>query len=517
ELPSSSDRKDLTKIESNKQKIDIDYYLRNLKRVSSSQILINPFLKIESGYSLVLSRIRFGDWIATSDEPLIDIKGQLQNALIENITLVRVGRQYGGPKLINLNIRSLGEAKISNVVVDGRGWVHQREIREIQKTDKEYERLGVEAEKDKCGKEIVKEIVSEGEQLQTKDRIIEYPSLVEWKHPSIKVKGGKLRIVDSTFVGLGVDGALVLEDVDAELSNTTRFEENDVLSAAKAGGITKKIPPEYKKVDDEKKNDQFDEDDRQIHELRRYRGYTKNLFAKGQTTLKAWNVSFIGEKLYKKKKAYKEGYPLLVQHERTVKLVGEVGQANNAYGVPDVTYVKTEYSKIADKKTADGKAEKTVQIEIRTKGNLIPGVEWFIELKNKKDKEGTERLYHYNLLNREIWQDISPILKLQGWYVSSDENKLKNENQKTNSYPADEFGGQVLVRWLSERVIQVRIAHIEPYVEKKSNADKVKDPDSDHIYKDWQLRLGVEKRADQEGSGADPEVKWTNLKKTGLS
>ncbi|KAA6346312.1 MAG: hypothetical protein EZS28_052101, partial [Streblomastix strix] len=28
---------------------------------------------------------------------------------------------------------------------------------------------------------------------------------------------------------------------------------------------------------------------------------------------------------------------------------------------------------------------------------------------------------------------------------------------------------------------------------------------------------GVEKRADQEGSGADPEVKWTNLKKTGLS
>ncbi|KAA6396772.1 MAG: hypothetical protein EZS28_007703 [Streblomastix strix] len=106
ELPSFQDRQDLTKIETNNQKIYLNFQQINLKR----------------------------------------------NALIENITLVRFGRQYGGPRLLNLNIRSLGEAKISNVVVDGRGWVHYRQIREIQKTDKEYERLSIKEEKNRCWK-----------------------------------------------------------------------------------------------------------------------------------------------------------------------------------------------------------------------------------------------------------------------------------------------------------------------------------------------------------------------------
>jgi hypothetical protein len=131
------------------------------------------------------------------------------------------------------------------------------------------------------------------------------PDKFKWKYAAIKVKGGKLRISDSTFVGLGVDGALVLDGVDADLTNSTLFEENSVYEAAVAEGRKKLIPTEIKTLSDEDDSDEeYDEDDRRTRELRRYPEYVKNIIAEGETTLNAWNVSFIGEKLAKKKDSY---------------------------------------------------------------------------------------------------------------------------------------------------------------------------------------------------------------------
>jgi hypothetical protein len=157
--------------------------------------------------------------------------------------------------------------------------------------------------------------------------------------------------------------------------------------------------------------------------------------------------------------------------------------------------VKSAYLKGTDKDTADGKIEKTVQIEIRTKGKLIPGVEWFIELQNKKDPEDSKRTLHYNLLHKKVWEEATKEEKLQGWYISEDENRLKDEKTTSNSYPVNEFDGKVFVRWVSERVIVLRLAHTEPKPAEKTNADST-EPDSDRYVKDWQLRVGVEKRAD---------------------
>ncbi|KAA6355506.1 MAG: hypothetical protein EZS28_048967, partial [Streblomastix strix] len=222
------------------------------------------------------------------------------------------------------------------------------------------------------------------------------------------------------------------------------------------------------------------------------------------------------EKLAKKKDSYKKGYDLNIQHGHEAKLEGEIGQSNNAFAVPEISYVKSSYLKGSDKDTSDGNIEKTVQIEIRTKGKLIPGVEWFFELQNKKDPEGSKRTLHYNLLHRKVWEEATKEEKLQGWYISEDENKLINEKTKSNSYPTSEFDGKVFVRWLSERVIVLRIAHTEPNTDKKSNVDST-DPDSDRYVKHWQLRVGVEKREDQEEQEVEPKIKWTSLKKQPLS
>jgi hypothetical protein len=142
---------------------------------------------------------------------------------------------------------------------------------------------------------------------------IDYPTEFEWKYPAVTINGGKLRISESKFIGLGVDGALELNDVEADIVNTTRFESNDVLSAFEAEGRKKKIPKELKTLnDDTDKLREFDNGDRRIKEVRRYRGYYKNILTRGKTILKAWNVTFIGDKLAKKKTSYKAGYPLWI-------------------------------------------------------------------------------------------------------------------------------------------------------------------------------------------------------------
>ncbi|KAA6394871.1 MAG: hypothetical protein EZS28_009602, partial [Streblomastix strix] len=516
-LEYSQDRKEYSKLKNKDQKINFDYFLRSLEKTKSSQALSNPFVKVRSGYSIALQSIKFGDWIVIDDIPLIDISGPVQYASIENIDVKHIGRKYGGPQVLNLKLRASGEAIINNVTIDGRGWVHEKDIRDGIKDKNQYIHIDEEIiQKDKCGKEIYSYIKNIEEYI---DSIIDVqiPDEFQWRYPAIKVNGGKLRISDSKFIGLGVDGALVLEGVDADITNTTRFEENDVLSAVKAEGRKSKVPSELKEASDVDDSDELiDDSDRRIHELRRYRGYIKNIIADKQTTLKAWNVSFIGEKLAKKKNSYKQGYPLWIQHERGVKLNGEVGQANNAFTDVEITYIKSEYLNGNEKDIGDGKIEKIVQIEIRTKSSFIPGVEWFLELQNKNDPEDNKRTLHYNLLHRQLWEEATKEEQLQGWYISEDENKLKSEKTTSNSYPLDEFGGKVLVRWLSERVILLRLTHIEPKPAEKSNADKTTaGSDEDDIVKDWQLRVGVEKRVDKEGGEQiKPEVKWTNLKKS---
>ncbi|KAA6382904.1 MAG: hypothetical protein EZS28_021570 [Streblomastix strix] len=514
-LEYSQDRKVYLKHMKSNNKINYDYYIENLLKISSAQILKNPFVRIWNGYSILLQSIKFGDWIVTDDIPLIDIVNPTQHVLIENIDVKHIGRKYGGPYILNLNLRPSGEAVINNVNIDGRGWVHERDLRDGIKDQNQYIHIDEEIiQKNKCGKEIDLPIKNIEEYI---DSIIDVvvPNEFKWEYPAIKVKGGKLRINNSKFVGLGVDGALVLEGVNAYLTNTTRFEENDVLNAIKAEGRKSKIPSELKQVSDVDDSDELiDDSDRRLHELRRYRGYIKNIIAYKKTTLKAWNVSFIGEKLAKKKNSYRQGYPLWIQHERGVILTGEVGQANNAFADADITYVKSKFVKGNEKNIGDGKIEKIVQIEIRTKSSFIPGVEWFLELQNKNDPEDNKRTLHYNLLHRQVWEEATKEEKLQGWYISEDENKLKSEKITSNSYPVNEFGGKVLVRWLSERVILLRLAHTELKPGEKSNADKITDPDSDKYALDWRLRIGVEKRSDKEGGEeVESEVKWTNLKK----
>ncbi|KAA6381105.1 MAG: hypothetical protein EZS28_023368 [Streblomastix strix] len=512
-LTSSKLRKDASKLKKSNDKINIDYYyLRSLEKTTASEILVNPFVTVISGYSLSLQGIKFGDWISSGDKPLIDVSGPLQYATIENMQVKKIGRKYGGPHILNLNLHSSGEAKINNVTIDGRGWVPSIEAKVDIKEKNEYVN-DEEEEKGKCGKEVDKPVQNIDELADTLD--VAVPDQFKWKYPAIKVKGGKLRISDSTFVGLGVDGAFVLDGVDADLTNSTLFEENSVQEAAVAEGRKKLIPTEIKTLSDEDDSDEeYDEDDRRTHELRRYPEYVKNIIVEGGTTLKAWNVSFIGEKLAKKKDSYKKGYDLYVQYGSGSKLTGEIGQSNNAFAVPEISYVKSAYLKGTDKDTADGKIEKTVQIEIRTKGKLIPGVEWFIELQNKKDPEDSKRTLHYNLLHKKVWEEATKEEKLQGWYISEDENRLKDEKTTSNSYPANEFDGKVFVCWVSVRVIVLRLAHTEPKPAEKSNADATTGSDEDDIVKDWQLRVGVEKRADQEGQEIEPEVKWTNLKKS---
>ncbi|KAA6399604.1 MAG: hypothetical protein EZS28_004870, partial [Streblomastix strix] len=421
-LTSSQFRKDASKIKKSDDKINIDYYLRSLEKTTASKILVNPFVTVVYGYSLSLQGIKFGDWISSGEKPLIDVSGPLQYATIENVQVKKIGRKYGGPHILNLNLHSSGEAKINNVTIDGRGWVPSIE-RKVDIRDKNEYLNDEEEEKGKCGKENDKPVQDEEELTDTLD--VAVPDKFNWKYPAIKVKGGKLRISDSTFVGLGVDGALVLDGVEADLANSTLFEENSVYEAAEAEGRKKKIPSELKSLGDENDSDEeYDEDDRRIRELHRYRGYVKNVIAEGETTLKAYNVSFIGEKLAKKKDSYKKGYDLNIQHGHEAKLAGEIGQSNNAFAVPEISYVKSSYLKGSDKDTSDGKIEKTVQIEIRTKGKLIPGVEWFFELQNKKDPEDNKRTLHYNLLHRKVWEEATKEEKLQGWYISEDENKL---------------------------------------------------------------------------------------------
>ncbi|KAA6389739.1 MAG: hypothetical protein EZS28_014735, partial [Streblomastix strix] len=511
-LPSSRIRKDFTKLKNKYQQIDYDYYLRSLDKIGTAQILSNSFVNITFGYSLSLSNIKFGEWIVTDDIPLIDANGPLQHFLVENMQIKHIGRQYGGPHILNLNIYPSGEAKIKNVTIDGRGWVHLSNWMKGINNKNTQNSSGKLTLDQKQGKQIGKYIINE---IINNTLNVDFTNEFKWKYPAIKVNGGKLRVSDSKFVGLGVDGALVLEDLEAYLANSTRFEENDALNTAKAEGLNKNIiPSEYKSASDEEDSDkQIDEDDRQLKELRRYRGYVKNLLAYGKTTLKAHNVSFIGEKLSQKKKSFKEGYSLQIQHQSEVRLTGEIGESNNAFGVPEITYVKTQYIKGAEKDIGNGKIEKIVQIEIRTKGLLIPGVEWFLELQNKKDPEDNKRTFHYNLLHRKVWEEGINQENLEGWYLIENQNHVNIKKIASNSYPINEFDGKVFVQWLSEKVILLRLTHIEIKSEKKSNVDKIIEPDSDRYIKDWQLRLGIEKRKDQQGQKTDPKIKWTPLDK----
>ncbi|KAA6388560.1 MAG: hypothetical protein EZS28_015912, partial [Streblomastix strix] len=482
-LPSSRIRKDFTKLKNKYKQINYDYYLRSLDKTGTAQILANSFVNITFGYSLSLSNIKFGEWIVTDDIPLIDANGPLQHFLIENLQIKNVGRQYGGPYILNLNIYPSGEAKIKNVTVDGRGWVQLSNWRN-----------GIN---------------------NKNTQNVDFPNEFKWKYPAIKIKGGKLRVSDSKFVGLGVDGALVLEDLQAFITNSTHFKVNDVLNKAKQKGLNKNIIPSEQifASGEEDSDKQIDEDDRQLKELHRYRVYTKNLLAYEKTTLKAHNVSFIGEKLSKKKKSFKEGYSLQIQHQSDVILTGEIGQSNNAFGIPEIKYVKTKYIQGVEKDIGNGKIEKIVQIEIRTKGKLILGVEWFLELQNKKDPEDNKRTLHYNLLHRKVWEEATNQENLEGWYLIENQNHVNIKKIITNSFPMNEFGDKIYIRWVSEKVILLRLTHIEPKPNEKSNLDKVIDPDSDRYIKDWQLRLGIEKRKDQQGFQTEPKIKWSPLGK----
>ncbi|KAA6357291.1 MAG: hypothetical protein EZS28_047182, partial [Streblomastix strix] len=158
-ITSSKLREDFSKLKKSDNKINIDYYLRSLEKTSASEILVNPFVSLVSGYSISLSDIKFGDWIASGDKPLFDIAGPVQYATINNVQVSRVGRQYGGPHILNINLRLTGEAKITNVVIDGRGWVHERDLRDEVKDQNEYENVG-DVEKGKCGKDIYKPIIN---------------------------------------------------------------------------------------------------------------------------------------------------------------------------------------------------------------------------------------------------------------------------------------------------------------------------------------------------------------------
>ncbi|KAA6386818.1 MAG: hypothetical protein EZS28_017656 [Streblomastix strix] len=506
-ITSSQERKDVTKFMKSNSKINYDYYMRNLQKASSAQVLSNPFVNVESGYSISLSNIKFGEWIASSDKPLINVINPVQHALIENIQIKHIGRQYGGPHILNLNIYPTGEAEIKNVSIDGRGWVHERDLRETIKNKNELVNMK------KIGTCMKDNSIYNIDEFIDNIYDIDIPEEFKWKFPAIKVKGGNLRIESSSFVGLGVDGALVLEDVVAKLENSTRFEKNEVYDAAKEEGRKKKkIPSELTSAKDENKDYKVDENDRRFRELHRYRGYQKNLYAQGKTTVYAWNVSFIGEKHAKEKKAYKKGYPLWIQHGHESKLIGEIGQSNNAFVESKISKVNSYYLKGTEKDIGDGKIEKLVEIEIKTKGNLIPGVEWFVELQNKKDPEDNKRTLHYNLLHRKVWEEATAAEKNEEWYISEDENKAKNQKTTSNSYPVNEFGGKVFVRWLSEKVILLRLAHTELKPDEKSNADGFADPDSDRYAKDWKLRLGIEKRADQEGQATEAKIQWKDLK-----
>ncbi|KAA6366307.1 MAG: hypothetical protein EZS28_038166, partial [Streblomastix strix] len=298
-LHSSDLREDLESINKKRQKINIDYYLKSLQKTSHSQILTKPFIDIYRGYSLTLSSIRFGDWIATNEIPLIRSVGAIQHALIENIKVSRVGRQYGGPHILDLNLRPPGEVVIRNVTIDGRGWVHNTK----QPVSNQQSYYFTPKNLGKC---ITGQTEFEKIPIDPDVKLdVQFPGEFQWRQPAIKLTGGKLRISDTTFIGLGVDGALILQDVDADLANSTRFEENDVYRAAKAEGRKKLIPSEIESISDEEDSDnEYDETDRRIRELRRYPEYIKNVIVNGKTTLRAWNVSFIGEKLAKKKDSY---------------------------------------------------------------------------------------------------------------------------------------------------------------------------------------------------------------------
>ncbi|KAA6314049.1 MAG: hypothetical protein EZS28_055650, partial [Streblomastix strix] len=115
-LTSSKLRKDTSKLKKSDDKINIDYYyLRSLEKTTASEILVNPFVTVVSGYSLSLQGIKFCDWISSGDKPLIDVSGPLQYATIENVQVKKIGRKYGGPHILNLNLHPSGEAKINNV------------------------------------------------------------------------------------------------------------------------------------------------------------------------------------------------------------------------------------------------------------------------------------------------------------------------------------------------------------------------------------------------------------------
>ncbi|KAA6362308.1 MAG: hypothetical protein EZS28_042164, partial [Streblomastix strix] len=182
-------------------------------------------------------QIHFGE------KPLINVSGPLQYATIENVQVKKIGRNYGGPHILNLNLHPSGEAKINNVTIDGRGWVPSVDAKVGIKDKNEYVN-DEEEKKGKCGKEIYKPVLNVEELADTLD--VAVPDKFNWKYPAIRVTGGKLRISDSTFVGLGVDGALVLDGVDADLTNSTLFEENSVYEAAVAEGRKKLIPTEIK-------------------------------------------------------------------------------------------------------------------------------------------------------------------------------------------------------------------------------------------------------------------------------
>ncbi|KAA6388594.1 MAG: hypothetical protein EZS28_015877, partial [Streblomastix strix] len=74
-ITSTKLREDFQKLKKSDNKINIDYYIRSLEKTSAFEILINPFVSLVSGYSISLSDIKFGDWIASGDKPLFDIAG----------------------------------------------------------------------------------------------------------------------------------------------------------------------------------------------------------------------------------------------------------------------------------------------------------------------------------------------------------------------------------------------------------------------------------------------------------